>query len=91
VPNTLSAWYIKLMEWVSRGNCFLQPDGLDENYPDHINPDVYYSCLFAFLGDDAGERYEDVIRFSNTTNPSDRRIIGYKISAQTIKIDSSAY
>jgi Niemann-Pick C1 protein len=42
------------------------------------------------LEDERGKNFESSIRFTNATNPSDRKIIGYKLSATTIKIESTA-
>lgn len=90
VPNTVSFWYITLLEWVERYECVFQPNGLDEDYPDHINPEVFYNCLFLFLQDNTGKSFEDDIRFSNDTVPSERKITGYRQTASIIKIDSQS-
>jgi len=90
--NTLECWYVNFKTWVSRGECFLLKDGFDQETQviDHIKPEAYYNCLFAYLESETGERYEKSIRFTETENPQDRKIIGYKMTASTIKITSTA-
>jgi|SRR5450830_1676245 len=78
--NTLSFWYTKFFRWVKSKECSTLPNGLTNDYHDTIPPKAYYTCLFEWLKDKNGKGQEKSIQFTNTTNPQNRRIVGYKMS-----------
>jgi len=75
--NTMSSWFIGLKKFVKAGDCTVLREGLDEEHHDHIRPEAFYPCLWEYLEDDSGKRYEDSIRYSVAEDPKDRKIIGY--------------
>ena len=52
--DTLSSWYTEFFRWVSRGECFLEREGLDP-FEKIIDPDIFYVCLNEYLLTDTGE------------------------------------
>ena len=63
--------------------------GFDDNYSDYVQPDFFYLCLEEFLDDDSGTFFKDSLRFSSESNELGYRpLVGYKLTATTIKIES---
>lgn len=77
--NTLNSWYSSFYYWVDQGGCFIIREGISQDLNDYIEPDAFYPCLFEWLSDE-GETFETNIRFSNVTNPMDRKIVGYRLT-----------
>jgi len=88
--NSLNSWYDRLLTWYRRGDCFLDDNGL-RTFEKTIPYEKFYVCLRTFMETDEGESINDMIRFSNETNPIDQRIIGFKQQLQVKQIDWPAY
>ena len=56
----------------------------------YIRPDAFYPCLWEFLEEDIGSRYENDFVFNGPIKGSDTKIIGYRFTGTSIEIKSLA-
>ena len=61
----MSCWYESFKRFVDSGECTYLREGFDVEHPHWIKPTLFYPCLWEFLDDDAGSRFESDIRLSD--------------------------
>lgn len=72
------------------GACSFVRGGYSPQYPNYVQPEFFYPCLWEFIAEDAGSRYENEFVLSGPIGDANTLIQGYRFTANTINIESVA-